>query len=132
MKKLLIMFAIVATAFGASAKESNDTTVCFRINPPMSCVNCENKIKTNLRFEKGVTAIEATAPGDVVNIRFNKTKTDELKLVKAFDKIGYKAQASAACTARSKACTDGAKTCCGGANANGKKDCEKCNHSDKK
>lgn len=109
MRKILLMIAIMAIALGAAAKEKKDTTVCFTISPAMSCQNCENKIKSNLRFEKGVTAIEANAPGDKVNITYNKEKTDASKIEKAFGKIGYKASAGAAKICSKKA--EG-KACC--------------------
>lgn len=94
MKKFLLLIAALAATSAIIAKESNDTTVNFKISPAMSCMNCENKIKSNLRYEKGVTAIEAKAPGDTVTIRFNKTKTNVSNIEKAFGKIGYKAQSS--------------------------------------
>lgn len=91
MKKFLFLLAALLISLCASAKSENDSTVCFRITPAMSCGNCETKIKTNLRFEKGVTAIEAMAPGDKVTITFNRKKTDVERIVKAFSKIGYEA-----------------------------------------
>lgn len=103
MRKILLMIAVMAIALGATAKEKKDTTVCFTISPAMSCQNCENKIKSNLRFEKGVTAIEANAPGDKVNITYNKEKTDASKIEKAFGKIGYKATTGAVKVCNKKA-----------------------------
>lgn len=106
MKKLLLILTAIVIAVSANAKSANDTTVCFTISPAMSCVNCENKIKTNLRFEKGISAIEANAPGDRVSVKFNRSKTNEIKIVKAFEKIGYKA--TPACTkANANTCTKG-------------------------
>ncbi len=129
MKKILFILAAVIIAFSAGAKVSNDTTVCFKISPAMSCINCETKIKTNLRYEKGISAIEATAPGDQVKIKFNKTKTDAAKIAKAFGKIGYKAIPANACElkghngkttcGKTKYCNKAA-TCC-----QDKKDCSK-------
>ena len=79
MKNLLLIFAAIVIAVSANAKSANDTTVCFTISPAMSCVNCENKIKTNLRFEKGISAIEANAPGDRVSIKLTEAKPTKLK-----------------------------------------------------
>lgn len=126
MKKLLFILIAAAISFCANAKSSNDTTVCFKISPAMSCVNCENKIKTNLRYENGISAIEANAPGDVVKIKFNKNKTNEIKISKAFAKIGYKAVASGAACNKNASCThktcDGNKACAGKSCA-GEKNC---------
>ena len=37
-------------------------TVFFTTTPQMHCVACENKIKNNLRFEKGIKSIETSVP----------------------------------------------------------------------
>lgn len=63
----------------------------FTVTPPMHCTNCENKIKSNLRFEKGVKKVDASAEAQEVVITYDPTKTDEEKLIKAFLKIGYEA-----------------------------------------
>lgn len=97
MKRIILFAAVAALTFGIQAKTSkklksaNDTTVTFVITPVMHCNNCVAKIKNNLRFEKGVSAIEASAPDSVVTIRFDKRKTDTSRLSKAFSKIGYTA-----------------------------------------
>ncbi len=129
MKNLLLIFAAIVIAVSANAKSANDTTVCFTISPAMSCVNCENKIKTNLRFEKGISAIEANAPGDRVSVKFNRSKTNEIKIVKAFEKIGYKA--TPACTkANANTCTKAnAHTCTKGKTQKCTQKCGKDNSS---
>lgn len=37
-------------------------TVFFTTTPQMHCAACENKIKNNLRFEKGIKSIETSVP----------------------------------------------------------------------
>lgn len=91
MKKFFTLLAAMMIAISMNAKTEEGTTVTFEINPPMSCSNCESKIKSNLRFEKGVSAIEANAPGNHVTITYDSKKTDDEKLVKAFSKLGYQA-----------------------------------------
>lgn len=83
--------AAMLICIGAFAKSEKDSQVTFKITPGMTCGNCEQKIKSNLRFEKGVTAIEASAPGDVVTVKYNPSKTTESKLIAAFSKLGYQA-----------------------------------------
>ncbi|MDE5887171.1 MAG: heavy-metal-associated domain-containing protein [Muribaculaceae bacterium] len=65
-------------------------TLRVTTQPPMTCVNCENKIKKNIRFEKGVKEISTDLKGQVVTIIYDADKTDTDKIVKAFDKIKYK------------------------------------------
>ena len=57
MKKfafLLSLAVLLMPVVPASAKEPQQETVVFIVTPVMTSRNCENKIKTNIRFEKGV------------------------------------------------------------------------------
>ena len=73
------------------AEQPAKATVVFTVNPEMHCQNCENKIKTNLRFEKGVSDITTDIKGKTVKIVYDTRKTDPEKLAAAFSKIGYQA-----------------------------------------
>lgn len=57
--------------------------------PQMHCENCENKIKKNLRFEKGVKKIETSLKEQTVTVTYDATKTDVKKLQAAMKDIGY-------------------------------------------
>ena len=50
-------------------------TVVFTTTPLMQCAACENKIKNNLRFEKGIKSIETSVPNQTVTIKYNADKT---------------------------------------------------------
>ena len=63
----------------------------FKLTPRMTCSNCENKIKSNLRFEKGVSEIVTDLRSQTVTIKYNAAKTGIEALQKAFRKIGYTA-----------------------------------------
>ena len=57
--------------------------------PQMHCENCENKIKDNMRFEKGLVKIETSVPNQTVSLTYNARKTSPDKLRAAMKKIGY-------------------------------------------
>ena len=57
--------------------------------PQMHCDSCENKIKKNLRFEKGVVKIETSIEQQTVTVTYNAAKTDVKKLQAAMKQIGY-------------------------------------------
>ncbi len=59
--------------------------------PQMHCASCENKIKGNLRFEKGVKQIECDIPKQMVTITYDGEKTNPEAIMKSFTKFGYKA-----------------------------------------
>jgi mercuric ion binding protein len=50
-------------------------TVFFTTTPQMHCAACENKIKNNLRFEKGIKNIETSVPDQTVTVKYNADKT---------------------------------------------------------
>lgn len=60
--------------------------------PQMHCASCENKIKGNLRFEKGVVNIETCIDAQTVTITYDGKKTDVKTLQAAMKKIGYDTQ----------------------------------------
>lgn len=93
MKKLIATaFCALVLAGSAMAKEKSDTTVVFTVNPVMTCQNCENKIKTNLRYEKGIKDIQTSLKEQNVKVTFDTKKTNVGNLVKGFSKIGYEAK----------------------------------------
>ena len=58
-------------------------------NPQMHCESCENKIKKNLRFEKGVVKIETSVPEQTVTVTYDAKKTNVEKIQTAMKEIGY-------------------------------------------
>lgn len=91
MKKVFItMLLAVATAATVSAKDIK--TVIFTTQPQMFCQNCENKVKGNLRYEKGVKEIQTSLEDQKVTVKYDADKTSPEKLQKAFSKFGYTAK----------------------------------------
>ncbi|MCI7645676.1 MAG: heavy-metal-associated domain-containing protein [Bacteroidales bacterium] len=58
--------------------------------PQMHCSGCENRIKQNIRFVKGVKEITTSVPNQKVTIVYQKNKAIYDDFVKAFGKIGYR------------------------------------------
>ena len=50
-------------------------TVVFTTTSQMHCEASENKIKSNLRFEKGIKRIETSVPNQTVTVKYNADKT---------------------------------------------------------
>ncbi len=92
MKRILsLALMLVSLTVIANAKAPADTTAIFNVMPKMSCQNCENKIKSNLRFEKGIKSIETSLDSQTVTVVFNPKKTNVENIQKGFKKIGYAA-----------------------------------------
>lgn len=113
MKKLMICMFLALGAMNIYAKDIKKYVVTT--TPQMSCQNCENKIKGNLRFEKGVKNVETSLKDQVVTVTYDAEKTDEAKLAEAFGKLNYKVKKVDG-KADVKACSgkkcDGKSNCC--------------------
>lgn len=89
MKKFVVLSAMILTAVVGMAKDLK--TLVVTTVPQMHCASCENKIKGNLRFEKGVKQIECDIPKQMVTITYDGEKTNPEAIMKSFTKFGYKA-----------------------------------------
>ncbi len=107
MKKL-IYAAALAAIFASSALAETKEAV-YTVNPQMSCQNCENKIKTNLRFEKGIKKIETSLKDQTVTVTYDDTKTDSEKIIAGFKKVGYTAVAADGKSSATKQCCKGSQ-----------------------
>lgn len=80
---------MMLTAIVGLAKDIK--TVVVTTQPQMHCASCENKIKGNLRFEKGVKEIQCDIEGQRVTVTYDADKTSSEAIIKSFNKFGYKA-----------------------------------------
>jgi Cu2+-exporting ATPase len=85
------MFTI-STASSKDDKKDKKATTKFKIEN-MSCENCIKKIEKNIAFEKGVTDLKCDLATKTAEVTYNSEKTSDEKLVKAFEKINFKATA---------------------------------------
>ncbi|HCC53168.1 MAG TPA: cation transporter [Porphyromonadaceae bacterium] len=97
MKQILvIMFCAICAISSASAQEtkkkSKKETTTFLIEN-MKCENCIKKIEKNIAFEKGVTDLTCDLSTLTATVTYRTDKTDEKKLITAFEKIDMKAKA---------------------------------------
>jgi copper chaperone CopZ len=92
MRKSIILAVLMTVALTARADNKADT-LYVTTTPQMHCANCENKIKNNLRFEKGVKKIETSVADQRVTVIYNPRRTSSEKLIKSFGKFGYTARA---------------------------------------
>ena len=86
MKQLFLVILSALMLMGAS---KDLRVLVMTPTPQMHCENCENKIKKNLRFEKGVVKIETSVPEQTVAVTYDASKTDVKKLQAAMKQIGY-------------------------------------------
>lgn len=86
-------------------------TIIVTTNPQMHCEACENKIKSNMRFEKGIKAIETNISRQEVTLTYDADKTTPEKLMKGFEKIGYTATVKTGCDKKQTCCEKQQASC---------------------
>ena len=90
MRKYFLMMAMtIATMTAAAQKAPTADTLQVTTTPQMHCANCEKKIKSNIRFVKGVKKIETSVPQHTITIIYDPRKSTYQDIAKAFERIGY-------------------------------------------
>lgn len=84
-----LLFSAIMMFFALATMAKDVKTVVFTTSPQMQCENCEQKIKNNLRFVKGVKSIETSVQGQTVTIKYDANKTSVDKIREGFTKLGY-------------------------------------------
>lgn len=85
--RLIVMWMTVCFATTCFAKDIK--TIVLNTTPQMHCANCENRIKSNIRFEKGIKEIETNLKDKTVTIKYDADKTTIEKIIAGFAKIDY-------------------------------------------
>lgn len=85
--RLIVMW--VAVCFAATCFAKDIKTIVLNTTPAMHCANCENRIKSNIRFEKGIKEIETNLKDKTVTIKYDADKTTIEKIIAGFAKIDY-------------------------------------------
>ena len=85
--KQAIVITIIALLLGIGGKDLR--VAILTPTPKMHCENCENKIKNNMRFEKGVKKVETSIDNQQVTITYDPSKNTVEGLQKGMKKIGY-------------------------------------------
>jgi copper chaperone CopZ len=83
-RTLLIALAVTLVCAAKDIK-----TVVLNTAPEMHCSSCENKIKSNIRFEKGVKDIETNLADKTVTVTYDADKTNVEQIIEGFKKIDY-------------------------------------------
>lgn len=86
MKRYITAAAVALATLTVSADK---VRTVFSIDPPMSCQNCENNIKGNIRFEKGIKDIRTSLRDQTVTVTYDPAKTTPEAIHEAFAKLGY-------------------------------------------
>ena len=86
---ILMVFALSINLQAQTKKDQSKKTVMFNVS--MHCESCQRKIEKNIAYEKGVKDMAVKLEDKTVTINFDTLKTNESKLIKAFNDLGYEA-----------------------------------------
>ena len=87
MKHSILVF-LLAALFSLGGSDTLRELV-LTPNPKMHCENCENRIKQNMRFEKGVKKIVTDLDRQHVTITYDPKKNSVEGLREGMKRIGY-------------------------------------------
>ncbi len=90
MKKSILAIGLCLMAATGFAKDIK--TVVVTTTPQMHCVNCENRVKTNLIKVKGVEGITTSLVAQTVTVKYDADKISEADLIKSFADFKYEAR----------------------------------------
>jgi copper chaperone CopZ len=86
---LVAVFLLGTLSVSAQDKKKNnkEETVVFSVS--MDCHNCEQKVKKNIPYEKGVKDLTTNLEKQLVTIKYQTNRTDKAKLKKSIEKLGF-------------------------------------------
>jgi copper chaperone CopZ len=126
MKHLMIMsLSILVLMIGtnhaiAQDENSNDKYSYTMLEVSMDCNACEEKVKTQLAYTKGVKEVKTDHVKNQVAVKYLNKKCSEKDLIASLAEIDYEAKVKskdAAKTSKSTPCSSQQKKACGGSKA---------------
>ena len=84
---LVILLGTCTVSAQDKKKNNKEEQVVFSVS--MDCHSCEQKIKKNIAFEKGVKDLTTNLEKQTVTITYRTSQTDKDKLIKAIEKLGF-------------------------------------------
>jgi len=86
---LAAVFLLGTVSVSAQDKKKNNMEEQVVFSVSMNCHNCEQKIKKNIPYEKGVKDLTTNLDKKLVTIKYQTDKTDKAKLKKSIEKLGF-------------------------------------------
>jgi len=97
MKKIVSRIIVLVFVMGlsqlsfAQTQDPEPKEKEIKIQTSAICGMCEERIESNMAYEKGVKSVELDDKTKIVTITYKTAKTDPEKLRKAISKLGYDA-----------------------------------------
>jgi len=88
---LLLVLMSLSINLNAQEKAKKEMTALY-LTTEMDCQSCEKKITDMLKFEKGVRDLKCDYKKQTIYVLYKASSNSTENIIKALDKIGYKAQ----------------------------------------
>lgn len=88
---IIALFLITAINTNVSAQKAEKYDEC-KIKVSATCNSCKDKIEKNIAFEKGIKDVNVDIETKVATLKYKPDQTNPEKLLKAIEKLGYKAE----------------------------------------
>ena len=91
IKSILVSVAVLFSVVVLNAQDPEPKVKEIKIQTSAICGMCEERIESNMAYEKGVKSVELDDKTKIVTITYKVGKTDPKKLREAISKLGYDA-----------------------------------------
>ena len=108
IKTMLLAIALIFGYANLSIAQEIKKIEEIKIKTSAICGMCKDRIESNIKFEKGITAVSLDDETKVVTLSYRTAKTNPDKIRKAISKLGYDADDILA----DKKAYDKLPTCC--------------------
>jgi len=86
----LMLLLGINTVSAQQRQNTREAQVVFSVD--MDCHNCEQKVKKNIPYQRGVKDLTTNLDKQLVTIKYQTNRTDKDKLKKSIEKLGFKAE----------------------------------------
>ena len=83
----VVFFLATSVVFSQERINSRDSQIVFSVN--IDCHSCEQKIKKNIPYERGVRNLTTDLDKQLVTIRYRTSRTNKENLKKSIEKLGF-------------------------------------------
>lgn len=95
MKKIIMICLMAVIGFGVSGamaqkKQVELKTTVFQTD--VDCENCAKKVDNSIPYQKGVKEVKVDVSTQTVTVTYDKAKTNDEALLKAFKKVKVQAE----------------------------------------
>ena len=95
MKKIIMICLMAVIGFGVSnamaqKKQVELKTTVFQTD--VDCENCAKKVDNSIPYQKGVKEVKVDVSTQTVTVTYDKAKTNDEALLKAFKKVKVNAE----------------------------------------